>query len=208
MRRSSNRGTSPRRNSTPKDVKVAASAATTSRGSTACGNRSNGPPTFSSASNTVTGYPLRARSEAAVRPASPDPTTATFVSRRGRTKTRWAGAGRVTHARSSAPMRMASPHSRRLQRSSQGWSQIRPRMPGRGMVLRRTFQDSSQSPAATATTKERASTWSGQAATHSAGSSCIQRYSNSRSRDCSMAGSSGDAVEGPAERAPRPRRLD
>ena len=58
------------------------------------------------------------------------------------------GAGVVTQARSSKPISMACPASVRLQRSRHGASQIRPRMPGKGMVFRSTFQATWQSPRA------------------------------------------------------------
>ena len=52
------------------------------------------------------------------------------------------GAGVATQARSSRPISIGSPAWPRLQLARQGASQMRPRMPGKGIFLRSTFQAS------------------------------------------------------------------
>ena len=144
------------------------------------------PPMESSVSNTVRSYPLRVRSQATVRQLRPLPITATRIGFLGRGSTRLDLSSRDTTARSNSPIRIAPPILTRLQASSQGASQMRPRIPVRGMVLFRTVWALAQFPLATCLISERASTCRGQTATQGAGSSWMQRCSHWRSSLCSM----------------------
>ena len=100
----------------------------------------------------------------------------------------------VTQARSSSPMAMGSPVSPSLHRASQGWSQMRPKMAGKGRVLSRTFRAAWVLPWAMCCKKRRASTWRGQAALQKGGSSWMHRCSSSLSSFCSIAPHGWDSV--------------
>ena len=100
------------------------------------------PPTTGSASKTETRKPLRTRVSATAMPAGPAPTTATRFAF-------GASTGAVCSVASSGfcnsqsetnrfrrRIDTASSTSARRQLSSQGWVQIRPQMPAKGMAWR------------------------------------------------------------------------
>ena len=146
-----------KRISTLSSPRSSISFATTSRGRMSSGIASRLRPSCSPDSNRVIPYPFRDRSQAAVRLSRSLPTIAIRFSFLGRARIRCFGAGVVTQARSNRPISMACPALVRLQWSRHGASQIRPRMPGKGMVFLSTFQASWKAPRAICPTKTRAS---------------------------------------------------